>query len=70
LSFTLNTESTYNYKDDRWSVPINLMATKIVRIDKHLISIGGGARYWAMSPDGGAEGWGARVIVTLLFPKH
>jgi hypothetical protein len=29
----------------------------------------GGVRYYATSPNGLANGWGARFIVTLLFPK-
>jgi hypothetical protein len=28
-----------------------------------------GARYWVESPDGGPEGWGLRVQLTLLYPK-
>jgi hypothetical protein len=69
-TYTLNSESTYNYKTDRWSMPFNGQVTKVTRIGGQLISVGGGVRYWAMSPRGGAEDWGARVIVTLLFPKH
>ena len=28
-----------------------------------------GARYWVESPEGGPEGWGLRVQLTLLYPK-
>jgi hypothetical protein len=31
--------------------------------------VGGGLRYWANSPDSGAEGLGVRLVFTLLFPK-
>ena len=69
-SFTLNTESTYNWRDNQWSVPINAVVSKVVRIGNQPISIGGGPRYWADSPDDtGAEGWGGRFFVTFLFPK-
>mgnify|MGYP003472867316 CR=1 FL=1 len=27
------------------------------------------ARYWADGPDGGADGFGLRLFVTLLFPR-
>jgi len=68
-TFTLNTESTYNWLNHEWSVPINGMISKLVTIDKQPISIGGGIRYWADSPEGiGPEGWGARAVVTFLFP--
>jgi hypothetical protein len=33
------------------------------------MSFGGRVRYYATSPNGLANGWGARFIVTLLFPK-
>jgi hypothetical protein len=33
------------------------------------VQVGVGARYWADSPDGGPEGWGARFNFVLLYPK-
>jgi hypothetical protein len=33
------------------------------------VQITGGVRYWADNPEGGAEGWGGRLVVTYLFPK-
>ena len=65
----LNSESTYDWKARQWSVPINLNASKVVKIGKQLTSIGGGVRYWADGPDGGPHGWGVRLTFTLLFPK-
>jgi hypothetical protein len=67
-TFGLNTESTYNWTAAEWSIPINLTATKLTKIGDQPISIGGGVRYWAESPDSGPEGWGARAILTFLFP--
>lgn len=68
-TFTLNTESTYNWESEEWSVPINLQASKLLRIGDQPVSIGAGVRYWAESPEGGPDGFGARVIVTFLFPR-
>ena len=68
-SITLNTESTYNWETSEWSVPINLQLAQIVKISGQPVQFGVGARYWAQSPDGGPDGWGARALVTLLFPK-
>jgi len=68
-SFTLNTESTYNWETDEWSVPINFMVAKIVKFGKQPVQLQVGARYWAVSPTGGPDGWGARASVTFLFPK-
>ena len=68
-TYTLNTESTYDWRASQWSVPINALITKLVKIGGHPVSVGAGVRYWAESPDSGPHGWGARAVVTLLFPK-
>ena len=68
-TYSLNTESTYDWKSEQWTVPVNAMVSKITKIDRHLVSFGAGARYYVDSPDDGPKGWGVRLIVTLLFPK-
>jgi hypothetical protein len=68
-SFSVNTESTYNWEAEQWSVPINLTVGQIVKIQDRPVQFTGGVRYWADSPEGGPDGWGARFVVTLLFPK-
>jgi hypothetical protein len=68
-TFTLNTESTYNWEADEWSVPVNFQVAKLVVIEKQPISLFAGIRYWAESPDNGPDGIGVRAGVTLLFPK-
>ena len=68
-SFTVNTESTYDWETQDWSVPINLSVGQIVKIGGKPVQLTAGARYWAESPDGGPDGWGARLVVTYLFPK-
>jgi hypothetical protein len=68
-SFVLTTESTYDWKGDTWSVPINLTVFQMMKFGNQRVQIGGGVRYWADSPANGPHGWGARVQVTFLFPK-
>jgi len=68
-TFGLNTESTYDWENEIWSVPINITAAQMLKIGPQIIQVGGGARYWADSPEGGPKGWGARVQLVLLFPK-
>jgi len=68
-TFTLNSESTYDWKSEEWSVPINGFISKVMKIDSQLVSVGGGVRYWADSPDSGPNGFGFRLVVMLLFPK-
>nr|WP_245514868.1 transporter [Jiella endophytica] len=68
-TFALNTESTYDWVSEEWSVPVNFQISKLVTIGEQPISLQAGVRYWADSPPGGPEGFGARLGVTFLFPK-
>lgn len=70
-TFTLNSESTYQWLNNEWSVPLNVQVAKLVKIGDRPVSLFAGARYWAVSPaQAGPEGWGVRLGVTLLFPTH
>ena len=70
VTYSLNTESTYNWETEEWAVPINVAVSKVMKVGNQLISIQGGLRYWAVSDaDSSPEGWGARVALTFIFPK-
>jgi hypothetical protein len=69
VTYALNLESTYDWESEQWAVPANLMASKLVRFDKQMVSFQGGIRYWVKSTDSGSEGFGLRFAVTFLFPK-
>ena len=66
---TVNSESTYDWEDDQWSVPINFMVAQMFKPGNQPLQLQVGARYWAESPDYGPDGWGARAALILLFPK-
>jgi hypothetical protein len=68
-TFSLNTESTYNWAAKDWSVPVNAAVSKLVTFGDQPVSLGAGVRYWADSATGGPDGWGARFTMTFLFPK-
>lgn len=69
-TFALNTESTYDWENEAWSVPVNGTVSKLVNLGGQPVSLVGGVRYWAESPeDVGPDGWGARFGITFLFPK-
>ncbi|WP_286336867.1 transporter [Hydrogenimonas cancrithermarum] len=72
ITVTTMMETTYNWNatnGNEWSVPIFLMVSKVDKIGGQLVNYAGGVKYYAQSPDGGAEGWGARIVFTFLFPK-
>ena len=68
-TYTLQSESVYDWEDRQWLIPIRVVASKVTRLGGQLVSIGGGVNYWVEGPDGGPEGWGARLTITLLFPR-
>ncbi len=67
-TFSLNTESTYDWQGDQWTVPINVMVQQLVKIGNQPVAFQLGYRYYAETPDGGPD-WGLRFAVTFLFPK-
>ncbi|NQX89647.1 MAG: transporter [Halioglobus sp.] len=69
-TISLNTESSYNWKENEWSVPVNLLVAQMLKAGNQIFQVGVGARYWANPATGGAEGWGLRLQLTLLFPKE
>jgi hypothetical protein len=68
-TYALNTESTYDWETEKWSVPVNVTVNQLLRFGNQLVQVGGGLRYWLSSPDAGPEDWGLRLQVTLLYPK-
>ena len=67
-TFGLNTESTYDWENKRWIVPLNATVAQMLKIGGQPIQLQLGGRVYADRPDGGPN-WGLRFAVTFLFPK-
>jgi hypothetical protein len=67
-TFGVNTESTYDWENKRWTVPINLTIAQLVKLGKLPVQFTLGGPYYAERPSGGPD-WGLRFVVTFLFPK-
>lgn len=68
-TLSLNTESSYNWNNEQWSVPVNISVSQLLKIRSQIMQLQLGARYWVDAPKNGPEGWGARCQLTFLFPK-
>lgn len=68
-TFSLNTESTYDWNASQWTVPLNFMVSKLVVIGTQPVSLQAGARYYVESPSNGPQDWGLRFAATFVFPK-
>ena len=67
-TYSINTESLYNWEQEQWTVPINVGVSQLVTIGKQPVQFQLGGRYYAEAPENGPK-WGLRAAVTLLFPK-
>jgi hypothetical protein len=67
-TFGVNSESTYDWVDDQWTVPINGFVSQLVKFGKLPVEFEFGGRYYSNKPDQGPN-WGLRFQITFVFPK-
>lgn len=68
-TLSVSAETSYDWKESQWLVPIVLTADQLVSKGKVPVSVGLAAKYWAVSPDGGPKDWSLRLQVTFVFSK-
>ena len=68
-TFSANTESTYDWRNSQWTVPLNVGVAQMFKIGSQIMQAQVAARYWADAPGDGPEGWGLRLQLTFLFPN-
>jgi hypothetical protein len=68
-TFAVNTESTYDWESSRWSIPLNIQVSQLLKLGDQLMQVGGGVRYWVQAPDAGPDGWAFRLNFNFVFPK-
>lgn len=67
-TLTLNTETTYDWQNEEWTVPLNFIVSQMFKIGDQPMQAFVGSRYYPEKPDNGPE-WGIRFGLTFLFPK-
>ncbi len=68
-TYSVQSETTYNWETENWSVPINVAVAKLVRWGKLPVSLQAGVGYWLESPDSGSEGFRFRFQANFVLPK-
>ena len=68
-TFSAQTESNYNWKTERWSVPVNFAAAKLVMFGRLPVSLQAGVGYWVDSPASGADGVRYRLQANIVLPR-
>jgi hypothetical protein len=67
MTYSINSETTYNWETDQWTVPVNVLVAKTTTVGKQPVQVGVGGRYYFEKPEGGPD-WGIRFVLTMLFP--
>ena len=68
-TISINLESTYDWKHEQWTIPLNAGVSHIYKFGEQRVSLAVQGRFYLEQPDRGPE-WGARFVATLLFPKN
>lgn len=68
-TMSVQTESEYNWKSEKWSVPVNAAISKLVYFGKLPVSLQAGVGYWLEAPEAGPEGWRFRLQVNFVLPN-
>jgi hypothetical protein len=68
-TFTLTSETTYDWAHEEASVPVNFTVSKLVKFGAQPVQFFGGMGYWAEHPDAGPRDWRARLGFTLVFAE-
>lgn len=66
---SVQSETSYNWESEQWSVPVNVALSKLVKVGKLPVSLQAGVGYWAESPDNGPEGFRFRLQANIVLPK-
>ena len=66
---SFQSETTYNWESRKWSVPVNVAASKLVMFGKLPVSLQAGVGYWLDAPQSGADGVRYRLQANFVLPK-
>lgn len=69
VTFAINSESTYDWVLEEWTVPVTVLVSKMMHIGRLPVSVGIGGTHWLEAPENGPDGWGVKLAVTFILPK-
>jgi hypothetical protein len=68
-TFSVQSESSYNWEAENWSVPVNAGLAKLVMLGRLPVSFQGSVGYWAESPRSGPDGFRFRLQANFVLPR-
>ena len=70
LTVGASADVTYDWKTEKLVMPVNLTVSKLVKVNKQMLSVGGGLRYYVATTNASPHGLAARMSITLLYPAN
>ena len=70
-NFAFTSETTVNWNasgKQMWTIPLDLVVVKVFSIGSQIMTLGAGPRYFSLL-NGTHSKWGARVVISFLFPN-
>ena len=67
-TLAVNTETTYDWEEDVWTVPINATINQLTTVSGVPVQITAGPRWYVAGPMGTAD-WGVRMGFSMLMPE-
>lgn len=70
VTLTVQSESTYNWEaesGEEWTVPVNVLVSKVTKLGPFPFSVAGGGGYYVESPTVGPD-WKLRMVFTVILP--
>jgi hypothetical protein len=70
-NFAFTSETTVNWNasgSQMWTVPLDFVIVKVFTVGKQVMTLGAGPRYFPLF-SGVHSKWGARLVVSFLFPN-
>src|SRR5262245_57745974 len=68
-TFLINTESSYDWENSKWTIPINPGVSQVLKVAGQPLSLQLGPKIYVEGPTG-APDWGLRFTIVFLFPQH
>ena len=68
-TLSVQSESIYNWKTEKWSVPVNAAVSRLVYVGRLPVSLQAGVGYWLESPASGPDGWRFRLQANFVLPN-
>ena len=69
MTFSVAADATYDWKNDKLTMPLSFTVSQITKLGGQLVSIGGGIRYYVATTENSPHGVAGRFTITLLYPK-